>query len=60
MHMKLRRYFKELGVRFRRWRKENLIGRNKVKKIALNMTEDRADVLVKRETDGDGGWNPKF
>ncbi len=60
MPLKLRLFFQNLRNRFRKWRRENLIGRNKVKKIALYQTEDRADAFVKRETDGDGGWNPKY
>ena len=60
MRLKTRLFFRNLRKRFRSWRKKNLIGRHKVKTIALGQTDAKADAIVKRETDGDGGWRPNY
>jgi hypothetical protein len=60
MTSKFRTFWQRLFDRIKKKRKENLIARNKVQKIALYQTEERAAAFVKRETDGDGGWRPQY
>ena len=55
MGNKFRTFIDKLKDFFSRNRRKNLEGRLKVRNISLNKTEDRGNILVKRETDGDGG-----